>query len=485
MKHKHPFIAFLLLLLAVTPCAAQEKEAAKPEDYLAAAEGAAAWIATLAEEADPDVPGLGTQWQTANDLATPVSMNSLYGGGAGIVLFHINLYKATGKENYKSVALSGAQGLLARATVRTGAHGRGFTWLEQEVAADGKQYTFSKPSLYGGGAGIGWLFLQAHREFKLAEYLVAAKTAANGVMDAAVVKDGKASFEGGWTDILSGNAGILLFFLDLHEAGGDAAHLEFAKQCAAWLQSVRRGDATSGYFWRTIEGDEAEQKVSPNFSNGVAGVGYAMLRMFEATGDEAYLASARGAARWLQGKAQDSKTGCKWCQYYDPKDADGQKIFRTGWCHGPAGTSRFFRKLSSLVNNEAERAEWQSLAVRAEAYLDEAARPDSSTPISKGYSRCCGAAALGMYWLRYRDEAGGDAFRASARAFADQLLSRADRGVSGACRWLDDPAPSPDGKRIYPTSYMMGAAGIGDFLLHEYVAAAGKHVILLDLPDTK
>jgi hypothetical protein len=67
-----------------------------------------------------------------------------------------------------------------------------------------------------------------------------------------------------------------------------------------------------------------------------------------------------------------------------------------GWCHGPAGTGRFFYRLSQLTYDPG----WLTLVRSQATTLMALGIPERQTP---GYwnniSRCCGATGVGEFFL--------------------------------------------------------------------------------------
>ena len=138
-----PWLA--LALLSPWPCAEQAirptSTAAGPQDeatstdapYLAAAREAASWLESVAMETSG-----GRTWPTALEDGRTDDL-SLYAGAPGPILFLLELYHATGEEDYRRRARAGAEALLAASRhsavepgdgLYTGAAGIGFTFAE-------------------------------------------------------------------------------------------------------------------------------------------------------------------------------------------------------------------------------------------------------------------------------------------------------------------------------------------------------------------
>jgi lantibiotic modifying enzyme len=86
-------------------------------------------------------------------------------------------------------------------------------------------------------------------------------------------------------------------------------------------------------------------RVLPGYAHGAAGIGDALLDLFEITDDGRLLDAARGVGRWLQDLAQpalDNGSGRNW-----PIDQGGSSRMAF-WCHGAAGIIRFLARLAVI-----------------------------------------------------------------------------------------------------------------------------------------
>ncbi len=130
--------------------------------------------------------------------------------------------------------------------------------------------------------------------------------------------------------MISGAAGAILGLLALHEATGDASALMAAE--AAGLHLVECAAATEA-------GPKAWNGRSPRaltgMSHGAAGIAYALLRLYGATGERRYLdAAAEGIAYEA---CVFSKRDGRWPDLRAPGSAASHASPRTSWCHGAPG----------------------------------------------------------------------------------------------------------------------------------------------------
>jgi lantibiotic modifying enzyme len=97
--------------------------------------------------------------------------------------------------------------------------------------------------------------------------------------------------------LYSGTSGVVLFFLEAHRLTGDAAYLDQARAGADHLLS------------RLDETFEAE---GPGLYTGIAGVGYVLDRVEEATGEEKYLEGVLQTVELLKSEAVPKGKGVEW-----------------------------------------------------------------------------------------------------------------------------------------------------------------------------
>lgn len=436
----------------------------RARQWLSTAEDAAAWIDSNAERIDPTDPAPGIRWRVGDGAGATVSRTNLYDGDAGIVLFLLNLHRVTGKDVYADRCKAGANGLLSSAVIR----GTEYSWSDRYGTAS-RQVAYSSPGLYTGAAGIGWTLLQVHREFGGATYLAAARGAADWIIATTPIRSGVAKFERDHLDVISGAGGVALFFLDLHSQTHDERYVEFARACgAALLAGAPAGSSTNagsgvGYL---------------GFSHGVAGSGYALTRLYEATSEQRFLDGALAVGERIMARAESRSGGVAW-PVYDAPSTRGRTITASGWCHGPVGTSRFLMRLSRIVASPETRERYATAAVAGAKFAASAGGRQEWDGGLWGTTLCCGSAGVG-------DLLTAPEFRtkdlADAVAMANRVVNDGKRPAPRAICWSNDPSCSP-GTPCYATGMQTGTAGVATFLLNLYVAETGDRVRLVALPD--
>ena len=398
-------------------------QAAPDLTYLNIASRAANWI--LSREVDEK--SKAGYWPSRADLPIEEKCD-LYYGNAGTLLFLHELNRTAGRDEYAE------------------AMQRGIHFLDQNLP-DVKLY-----GLYDGVAGIAFSLSQ------LSDNPDASTACSKAIDD--LIAGSKRQANGGvrWNDdndIIGGSAGIGLTLLSLGQELRRPELVTLAVQAGTDLlaRSIPRAH---GSYWLHEIGAE---KQYPNFSHGTAGIGYFLLKLYEQTGEKRFLDAAIDGANYLSSIASlNAPTRCL-LPHELPEQND---LFYLGWCHGPAGTDRFFYELFAITHD----SQWKSFANTAAHSVLHSGIPEKETP---GYwnklSRCCGAVAVGEFFLeRYRlNKESTD--RAFAIRIGDYLKSRAQVD-SGGVKWIQaENRIEPDNLQAQ-TGLMQGAAGIGLYFIH-------------------
>jgi lantibiotic modifying enzyme len=391
--------------------------------YLNIATQAAKWILSREEHERPNAG----YWPSRADLPIEEKCD-LYYGNAGTLLFLHELNRAAGREEYAEA-------------IR-----RGVCFLDENLP-NVKLY-----GLYDGVAGIAFSLSQ------LSDNPDASAVCSKAIDD--LIAGAKKQTNGGirWNDdndIISGSAGIGLTLLSLGQELHRAELVNLAVQAGTDLLA-RSMPTAHGRYWLHEIGAE---KQYPNFSHGTAGIAYFLLKLYEQTGEKRFMDAAVDGANYLKSIASlNPPTRCLLAHEL-PEQND---LFYLGWCHGPAGTDRFFYELFAVTND----SQWKTFANAAADSVLHSGIPEKETP---GYwnnlSRCCGAVAVGEFFLaRYRlnNELTDRTF---AIRIADYLQSRA-QADSGGLKWIQaENRVEPDNVQAQ-TGLMQGAAGIGLYFIH-------------------
>ncbi|WP_276300197.1 type 2 lanthipeptide synthetase LanM [Halorussus lipolyticus] len=205
-------------------------------------------------------------------------------------------------------------------------------------------------------------------------------------------------------DVMEGAAGELLAQLAVYERTGDSEALERARWCGDRLLGATT-DTASGYRVPTTADSDSRFA----FAHGVGGIGNALVRLGDATGDERYVRVGRDALGfdlelWRRGRkpandaAEDEHAG---------ETGDGT-IW--GWCNGVAGVGT-----SQMGVASASSAEWSAV------------RSDLRTELSREDSLCCGSAGRALFLLDAGDVFEEPSLTERGEALFERMLDRAER----------------------------------------------------------
>lgn len=255
----------------------------------------------------------------------------------------------------------------------------------------------------------------------------------------------------GHLDVVDGSAGAVLALLALDAVAPEAnaagaTPLALASACARHLLDRRvshegRPRAWAGHGKPPLGG----------FAHGAAGIGYALLRLFARTGDEALRAAA------LEGFAfEDSLFQAGAANWLDPRT--GRLLEQRAWCHGAPGIA--LGRLGALDVHDA----------RAE--LGPLLQGTRSIPDTTLDHLCCGNLGRADILLHAHQALGDDQPLNDALALAGRTVDRAEEAGGFA---LVRPGEAPG---LRP-SLFHGISGVGLALLR--LAAPGSLPCILRL----
>jgi lantibiotic modifying enzyme len=250
--------------------------AAEERPYLAAAEKAARWIISSGQKTAD-----GLTWPVA-PLVSPLEVNTtLYSGTPGVVLFFGELSRATGSKEYLQLLRGGADHLAAQ--------------VPGEKAA----------GLYEGLAGLGFALNEAFKLTAEPKHQEAFLSVLAALREGAK-KQGAGVEWNSTTDIISGSAGIGLFLLYAAQETKDAGPLDLAARAGSRLVELGRPEA-GGLKWAM---DPELPRLMPNFSHGTAGIAYFLATLYQKTKRTEFLDAALAGARYLLAVAKTEGDTC-------------------------------------------------------------------------------------------------------------------------------------------------------------------------------
>src|SRR5581483_5319452 len=253
----------------------------------------------------------GAVWPGDPLVPSGVDTEALDAGTPGVVLFLLELHRATGDTSALRDAMAGADHLIG-------------TLATKELG------------LYVGLGGIAYVFELVHRASGQARYRDATKRCVAAIGDA--TSDGKTW--GASNDIISGIAGSGLALLWLADQVPElrTQALNLANRAGNALME-RAQTTAAGLQWQA--GLDIPYLL-PNFSHGTAGVAYFLASLHHRDPNPRALAAATAGGRELLSIAT---TANETCTIYHDDRVSGRTLYYLGWCHGPVGTTRLFSRL--------------------------------------------------------------------------------------------------------------------------------------------
>jgi lantibiotic modifying enzyme len=231
----------------------------------------------------------------------------LYNGTAGVGLYLAQLAAVTGDDAVRRTAI----GALRHAV--------------EQAPRDGSC------GLHLGPLGIAWAAARVAALLEVEELLDGARTLAFAPRRS-----------GGW-DLLGGAAGASVALLGLGRELGEAGLVEAAAAAGASLLDAATLGARG---WSWANPDIPGPRHLCGAAHGAAGIGWALLELFVATGDDRFRAAAEGAftyeRSWL-----DRESGT----WPDLRVRRGRIPFMVAtWCHGEAGIALSRLRATSLLS---------------------------------------------------------------------------------------------------------------------------------------
>jgi type 2 lantibiotic biosynthesis protein LanM len=359
-------------------------------------------------------------------LLTTVADHDLYGGLSGIALFLGHLGSITGESRFRCVAIAAMSEALA---------------VYEAAGRD-----ISRPATFGAFDGAGGL---AYALMQLASLVDRPDWLGDAVrmLKRATRQAGRSS----QLDIVSGQAGLMVATLAVHRNTNDAALISGLRPLAQTLRQLA-----------TAPGKRAESllpaKADAGLAHGRAGIGFALSRWAEATGDEGFHAPATDLIRFDL-EAIDAMR---------PKPSGlnqlrERKVPHLGWCRGSLGVA-----LSVLQAKPVSDSIKPSQGAWFQRIADEIIDRGVEGPLC-----LCHGALARMEFLATAEERGVLNNVDDANAWRRLLITRL---LSGD--WVADDAHS-----LESPSLMVGLAGTGYALLRASYPQRVPSVLTVEPPS--
>ena len=380
----------------------------------------------------------------------------MYAGASGIIVFLLGLYQTTNDVSYLQEAEEAA------------------TYIRYRFDHDRDlKRNFSKYAFSSGWSGAGFAMIQLYKATGNEKY----KTFVADIIESAKAdaKPGKNGKGYSWTSFpgIVGDAGTVLFFLYAAKAFGREDWTAFAAKAGENFLEQRH-DAGNGTCWYPgvdpVYFGAKEDYIDPNFPMGTGGIGFVLLNLYEASGDQKFLDATKGIADFMIAQAVKMKAG----SLIPHGLPDRKNLFYLGYCHGPAGTNRFFYKLYEMTGEDRYK---RYIDMLTQGVIDTGAPEVRTEGYWNTYNICCGTAGLlNMYlglWAAFGDETYLEQAKRCGKVITDGATIT--DGTDGReCTWrfaLDRVAPDV---LSTPIGLFDGAAGIGAVLLQLASAEKGQ-----------
>lgn len=358
----------------------------------------------------------GVRWKTYTHQDKAQYGADLYNGVAGITLFLSDYYHITRLERARDMAW------------------RALKWCESQPKLRNDLEGVSEYGLGGGWAGISLAWL---RYGEATGDRVALEKASQ--LGETISKAQLSPYSG----LMAGNAGIGTYLLRLAKFTGNTRFLEGAIKVGQWFEKTAIRESGLCY-WPPPTKDPSDVFYL-GLGPGLAGNGYLLLKLFEATGDTCWRILCREVADTLCNLAIPHEGGYHWPLYLGDKD---QTTLRNQWCLGASGIGLFFAKAYELLEEPS--------------YLEKAKAAGETTfacgDARKHPCQCHGLAGNADLFLELHRITRDTLWLDRAHDYIRRIFKYRIASPEGDLWQSDRPYQ-------YSPEFMNGAAGVGHFFL--------------------
>ncbi len=151
-------------------------------------------------------------------------------------------------------------------------------------------------------------------------------------------------------DIVGGCAGAIIALLTLNELMANERIVEVAKQCGLKLVSLSHKQS-DGIGWIL---ESAGDKALAGMSHGVAGISYALIKLYKACGDPLFMRTAEDALSYERSLYSDKSKN--WPDLREGSRPESSShcnghYYMTAWCHGAPGIALTRLQMEKLIKD--------------------------------------------------------------------------------------------------------------------------------------
>lgn len=368
--------------------------------------------------------------------------SEIYEGTSGIALFLSNLYSFDDRKDpeFKITAEAAISQALDRA---------------QDIPPE------SRFGFYSGQTGIAYVAAEVGRNLSNPDLIEGALKLVRRLY-----KDDGSNYN--LLDMISGIAGAIPSLIKIHQISNEPSILDLAMNLGDKLLSSAVKEPYGCSWDYKASGLQSAMHNLTGFSHGAAGIGYALIELYNVVEKKEYLEAARGAFQyedhWFSQK-DDNWPDFRLDEGDTYNTTTAQKMnkeprFVAGWCHGAPGISISRLRANQILGEELYSSDIES-AIRTMKRIVAGVDKNTDYP---NFSLCHGLSGVGDILLYASDVLGSDSLKSLASSI----------GQYGIKEFAHKNLPWPCDNRVGEMlSLMLGIAGIGNFYLR---LASSKHI---------
>lgn len=280
--------------------------------------------------------------EAERSVIQPLGYN-LHSGTTGIALFLAAVERISGGAGYRELSLGAIQ------------------QMRNSIRRDPEMIKMMTQRMSLGGAiGLGGIIYGLARIHDLLDeptLLEDAQLVADCITLERIAADSK-------FDVMDGTAGALLALLTLYKFTQNGDLLTKAVACGRRLLDGRTASSSGERVWATV----VQEYALTGFSHGVAGIAYALLRLYELVGDEALCEAAVEAMAYENRYFMPAQQN--WIDLL--RTSEAETVYGRTWCHGAPGIGLARLGGSHLLHNQQVQQDIYTALEATQKMFDDA-----------------------------------------------------------------------------------------------------------------